>query len=1500
MRCRKLNFNLLSAITLCIGLFSATTLKSDIITNEDWISMGANGMNGEVYALACDSSGNLYAGGAFATAGGVPANRIAKWNGTSWSVLSTGMDGNVTALACDSSGNLYAGGAFTIAGGVTVNYIAKWNGASWSALSTGMNGEVYALACNSSGNLYAGGIFTTAGGGSASRIAKWDGTSWSALGPGMNKIVYALACDSSGNLYAGGKFATTGDQGLTLNYIAKWDGARWWPLGTGMSGSIYYYVQSLACDSSGNLYVGGNFTTAGGLNYIAKWNGTSWSAIGNLVPGMNKYVYALACTSSGDLYAGGNFTTAGEISANSVARWDGTEHTWSKVGNGMGGEPFYTTSISSLACDSSGNLCAGGIFNGLPYSCIAKWNGTQWSPLQRIDNNVSALAFDSSGNLYAGGNFTTAGGVTVNGIAKWNGTKWSALGTGMNSCDVRALACAPSGNLYAGGTFITAGGVTVNYVAKWDGTSWSALGGGITNFVYTLTCDSSGNLYAGGTFTTAGGVSANRIAKWNGASWSPLGTGMGGDVYALAFDKSGNLYAGGNFTTAGGVTVNGIAKWNGTKWSALGTGIGGTSYNVYALTCDSSGNLYAGGTFTAAGGVTVNYIARWDGTSWSALGTGMDSDVYTLASDSSGNLYSGGIFTTAGDKPSLCIARCRLIKNTVTFQTDGTSGATISGTNPQTVSWQCSPVTAVPPANWNFINWTKNGVEYSRQNPLLASDVTAPTTITANFSITTHTINAIAGGNGLITPSGVVAVNHGANQSFTITPNTGYHVADVLVDSVSKGAVASYIFSNVTVNHTISATFAVNTGNYSISGTVSGAVQAGVTINLTGASSASTTTAAEGTYALSSLANGNYTVTPVMAGYTFNPTSLSITISGANATGKNFTATSVGVSYSISGMVSGAVQAGVTINLTGASSASTTTAAGGTYTLSGLANGNYTVTPVMAGYTFTPTTKSVTVSGINVFGCDFTAQSTQTLHAITAFTIPNQKGSTVINEVVHTITVIMPFGTNVSALVPTITIEGASVSPLSGVANNFTSPQTYTVTAVNATTQGYIVTAPVNNGIIAFAKPNGTIEPLGAVDMDTGTDKTFTIKPDTGYHIADVLVDTVSKGEVASYTFSNVIANHTITATFAVDVGTYYISGTVSGAVQQGVTLTLSGAASSKITSGADGAFTFTASNGSYTVTPSLSGYTFTPSSRNIAISGKDVNGCDFVATKNTGIYSISGTVGGAIQEGVTITLSDALSSTTLSGADGKYSFTGLADGDYTVTPELSGYSFTPFSKDATITGADQLDVNFTATTMSIYGTISKSSFNASHKESAKKINGTNVQYSTDKFTIQATIQLPEAFDLTAIGEDTGFTFDFGFYSFSDILGNATKKKLNGAKGGSATFKITGDDKIKGKTITVEKVDLRWDKKKKLTIKITGTPISNSNTNVLDLSGSGDSTSITGKIDTFTLTFNSAGAGFDKVLPLLAFTGKKKTSYVKGNVSMKTFTLVNWSAKGKK
>lgn len=83
-----------------------------------------------------------------------------------------------------------------------------------------------------------------------------------------------------------------------------------------------------------------------------------------------------------------------------------------------------------------------------------------------------------------------------------------------------------------------------------------------------------------------------------------------------------------------------------------------------------------------------------------------------------------------------------------------------------------------------------------------------------------------------------------------------------------------------------------SSGTYSISGTVSGTATAGVTMTLSGAASAITTTDSSGNYSFTGLANGSYTVTPSRTGYTFNPaTSSSTTVNGANVTGVNFVAT---------------------------------------------------------------------------------------------------------------------------------------------------------------------------------------------------------------------------------------------------------------------------------------------------------------------------------------------------------------------------------------------------------------------------------------------------------------------------------------------------------------------------------------------------------------------------------------------------------------------------------
>ncbi len=92
----------------------------------------------------------MYAGGQFTSAGSCTSgcNRIAKWNGSTWGATEpgSGMNNWVNALAVDGSGSVYAGGTFTSAGTCDTtagcNRIAKWNGSTWSALGSGMNGTV--------------------------------------------------------------------------------------------------------------------------------------------------------------------------------------------------------------------------------------------------------------------------------------------------------------------------------------------------------------------------------------------------------------------------------------------------------------------------------------------------------------------------------------------------------------------------------------------------------------------------------------------------------------------------------------------------------------------------------------------------------------------------------------------------------------------------------------------------------------------------------------------------------------------------------------------------------------------------------------------------------------------------------------------------------------------------------------------------------------------------------------------------------------------------------------------------------------------------------------------------------------------------------------------------------------------------------------------------------------------------------------------------------------
>jgi hypothetical protein len=219
-----------------------------------------------------------------------------------------GTDGTVLAMAVKGT-DVYVGGLFHTAGGVPANHVAKWStpAHTWSSLGVGLNngvegGSINALVVNGS-DLYVGGGFDTAGGIPAYHVAKWSTTTqtWSALGGGVGFFVRALAVKGT-QLYAGGEYAGC------ANCVARWNGKSWSPIGSGASG-VPGNVYTLAVKGS-DLYVGGAFTTvttAEGVsvpaNHIAKWNGSGWSTLGSgagrPVPG--DAVYALAVIRN-DLY----------------------------------------------------------------------------------------------------------------------------------------------------------------------------------------------------------------------------------------------------------------------------------------------------------------------------------------------------------------------------------------------------------------------------------------------------------------------------------------------------------------------------------------------------------------------------------------------------------------------------------------------------------------------------------------------------------------------------------------------------------------------------------------------------------------------------------------------------------------------------------------------------------------------------------------------------------------------------------------------------------------------------------------------------------------------------------------------------------------------------------------------------------------------------------------------------------------------------------------------
>ncbi|WP_132389483.1 hypothetical protein [Micromonospora sp. KC723] len=249
-------------------------------------------------------NGDLYVGGSFPRAGGVTVNNIARWNGSDWFALpgpagvGTEYGGAVSAPVWDLTavnGQLIVAGLFTTAGGVPANSVAAWNGSTWSSVDQPIQGATVLAVENYNGALVASRAYSE-NNFSVNDVAVRSNGQWSALGgqPGgrLNGDVRDFTV-YNGLLVAGGQFTHVG--GVVVNNVAVWNGSTWsalsGPSGVGTDDGVFAVTPH-----AGFLVVGGFFDNAGGqpASKIARWNGSAWSALPG--GGVNDNVFSLLST----------------------------------------------------------------------------------------------------------------------------------------------------------------------------------------------------------------------------------------------------------------------------------------------------------------------------------------------------------------------------------------------------------------------------------------------------------------------------------------------------------------------------------------------------------------------------------------------------------------------------------------------------------------------------------------------------------------------------------------------------------------------------------------------------------------------------------------------------------------------------------------------------------------------------------------------------------------------------------------------------------------------------------------------------------------------------------------------------------------------------------------------------------------------------------------------------------------------------------------------------
>lgn len=388
-----------------------------------------------------------------------------------------------------------------------------------------------------------------------------------------------------------------------------------------------------------------------------------------------------------------------------------------------------------------------------------------------------------------------------------------------------------------------------------------------------------------------------------------------------------------------------------------------------------------------------------------------------------------------------------------------------------------------------------------------------------NVVLDKFAITATAGKGGTITTKDLTdgKITEGENATFTITPNSGYEIADVKVDGQSIGKKTSYTFKDVDKDHKIEATFAF--ANYTAENPFEFPTTKG-TIKTLEAEHATTITeacgATEWRCEVNSedwASNGKYI------------NSLNKTSTGADS-----------VAYAYNAPVAGTYKVTVTYRSGSDTNKLAWSEQGGKITASQVATPNSKVNNVLQAKTV-EFNMVVTTAGAGTLV--FTApdgDSPQTdKFDIELVKLADEADLTELQTAITNAEAILNAADkdkySAAALVELQELVNAGKQLTTASSQTDVDAKKDDITAKIADIQTqFTITATADNG--------GTIAPTGATKVYKGTSKAFTITPNAGYHVDSLTVDGTAVNVVTEYTFSDVTANHTIAVTFAKDAVT--------------------------------------------------------------------------------------------------------------------------------------------------------------------------------------------------------------------------------------------------------------------------------------------------------------------------------------------------------------------------